>query len=208
MPSRSAQPDAAGGRADGRRLRGEASRRAIIQAAVRVVSGQGLAAVTHRAVATEAGVSVALTTYHFGTLDDLLAASLTELARAGAARLADATNLARAGEVSLLDACSGHLIELFGPRRGEFLADLEIRLSAARNTKIHSAAGQADAGFIELIDTFTHDRARAHAIFVAILGFAVASVITSPVPAEQEIRTFMRRILTRYDLIGPAPLAG
>jgi AcrR family transcriptional regulator len=201
MTSRSARPDAVDGRRDGRRLKGEASRRAIIQAAIRVVSGQGLAAVTHRAVATEAGVSVALTTYHFGTLDDLLAASLTGLARAGAARLAHATDLARAGEISLLDACCGHLVELFGPRRGEFLADLEIRLSAARNAKIHSAAGQADTGFIDLIDTFTCDRARAHAIYVAILGFAVASVITSPAPAEPEIRAFMRRILADHNLM-------
>ena len=81
-------------------------------------------------------------------------------------------------------------------------------LGAARNTKIHSAAGQADAGFIDLIDTFTHDRARAQAIYVAILGFAVASVMTSPAPAEEESRAFMRRVLGEYNLTGPAPPAG
>lgn len=201
--SRSVRTGGAEVRPDGRRLRGEASRRAIVQAAIRVLSRDGLAAVTHRAVATEAGVSVALTTYHFGTLDDLLAAALTELSRAGATRLAHGTDVARAGEVSLLDACSGHLIDLLGPRRGEFLDDLEIRMAAARNAKIHSAAERADAGFVELIDTFTRDRVSAHAIYVAILGFAIVSVITSPAPTEQEIRQFMRGILARYQLLDP-----
>lgn len=75
-----------------------------MQAAIRVLEGDGLASVSHRVVAAEAGVSVALTTYHFGTLDGLLGASLAEEARAGAARLAHATDLARAGQISLLDA--------------------------------------------------------------------------------------------------------
>jgi AcrR family transcriptional regulator len=203
MAPASEPSDGAGVRPDGRRLRGEASRRGIVQAAIRVLSRQGLPAVTHRAVAAEAGVSVALTTYHFGTLDDLLAAGLAEQARAGAARLAHVTDLARAGEISLLDACAGHLIDLLGPRRGEFLADLEIRMAAARSSQIHSAAERADAGFVDLIATFTHDRARAHAIYVAVLGFAVASVITSPAPAEPEIRRFMRGILAEYSLLRP-----
>jgi len=45
--------------------------------------------------------------------------------------------------------------------------------------------------------------ARAHAIYVTILGFAVASVLTSPVPTEREIREFTRGILGRYHLLDP-----
>ena len=68
---------------DGRRARGDASRQAILDATVRLIAAGGLTSVTHRAVAAEAQVSAAATTYHFATLDDLLQATLTSLSAEG-----------------------------------------------------------------------------------------------------------------------------
>jgi hypothetical protein len=68
---------------------------------------------------------------------------------------------------------------------------------------MRSAGEQSDTAFIDLITTFTRDRARAHAIYVSILGFAVASVLTSPAPANQEIREFMRGILAGHNVPEP-----
>ena len=59
--------------------RAEASRRtreAIVAATVRVVAHEGVAAVTHRRVAAEAGVALSSTTWHFATKADILEAAL------------------------------------------------------------------------------------------------------------------------------------
>ena len=59
--------------------RAEASRRtrdAIVAATVRIVAREGVAAVTHRRVAAEAGVALSSTTWHFATKADILEAAL------------------------------------------------------------------------------------------------------------------------------------
>ena len=64
--------------------RAEASRRtrdAIVAATVRVVAHEGVAAVTHRRVAAEAGVALSSTTWHFATKADILEAALHWTAR-------------------------------------------------------------------------------------------------------------------------------
>jgi TetR/AcrR family transcriptional regulator, regulator of biofilm formation and stress response len=64
--------------------RAEASRRtrdAIVAATVRIVAREGVAAVTHRGVAGEAGVALSSTTWHFATKADILEAALHWTAR-------------------------------------------------------------------------------------------------------------------------------
>ncbi len=60
-------------------VRAEASRRtrdAIVAATVRIVAREGVAAVTHRRVAAEAGVALSSTTWHFAAKTDILEAAL------------------------------------------------------------------------------------------------------------------------------------
>jgi TetR/AcrR family transcriptional regulator, regulator of biofilm formation and stress response len=72
--------------------RAEASRRvrdAIVSATVRIVAREGVAAVTHRRVAAEAGVALSSTTWHYASKADILEAALrwtadSEVARIGA----------------------------------------------------------------------------------------------------------------------------
>ena len=64
--------------------RAEASRQirdAIVAATVRIVAREGVAAVTHRRVAAEAGVALSSTTWHFATKADILEAALHWTAR-------------------------------------------------------------------------------------------------------------------------------
>jgi DNA-binding transcriptional regulator YbjK len=72
--------------------RAEASERvreAIVAATVRIVAREGVAAVTHRRLAAEAGVALSSTTWHFAAKADILEAALHWTARREVARIAE-----------------------------------------------------------------------------------------------------------------------
>ena len=178
-------------RTDGRRARGAASRQAIVEAAGRVVVARGLAAVTHRAVAVEAGVPLARTTYHFPTVDALLRAVQRHLTERFDARLLAFLGAAQGRHASIVDACCDFLEELLGARRDEFLASVELGVAAARRPELLSVRSLSGALIIPMIRAFGADEDRARATFAAVYGFAVIAV-TQPNPVSAaEIRRFV-----------------
>ena len=62
-------------------------REAIVAATVRIVAREGVAAVTHRRVAAEAGVALSSTTWHFATKAAILEAALQWCARREVGRI-------------------------------------------------------------------------------------------------------------------------
>lgn len=62
--------------------RGEGTRRAILEAATRLMARHGIQAVSVRQILAEADVNIALAHYHFGNRDGLIQATLAEPARA------------------------------------------------------------------------------------------------------------------------------
>lgn len=67
--------------------KGERRREEILRATLRLVGVRGPDAVTHRAVAEEAGVPLSATTYYFASKDDLLEQALLLAAREETGRL-------------------------------------------------------------------------------------------------------------------------
>jgi len=56
--------------------KGAARRDALLEAVIRLLESDGPSAVTHRAVAREAGVPLAAATYYFASIDDLLVSAM------------------------------------------------------------------------------------------------------------------------------------
>lgn len=54
------------------RRKGERTRQRILQAAMKVIAREGIRGTTHRAIASEAGVQLSLTTYYFKDLPELI----------------------------------------------------------------------------------------------------------------------------------------
>jgi DNA-binding transcriptional regulator YbjK len=188
---------------DGRRVRGEASRQAILDATVRVIAAGGLSSVTHRAVAAEAGVSTASTTYHFATLDDLLQATLSSLSATGVARLARAVELAESGAFTLADAATTFLVEELGPNRDAFIANLELQFASVRRPAWSTVMTNTYDAFVELIEHYVGDEHAARAIFSAAFGFAVHHVIQGSHPTDRTCRRFVDDLVAHYDAAKP-----
>jgi len=70
----------------GRYARGVQRRSALIEAAAGLLLEEGLTAITHRAVATRAGLPLASTTYYFTSADDLRDEALQHVAEAWSGR--------------------------------------------------------------------------------------------------------------------------
>lgn len=67
----------------------EQRRRAILEAALRIIIRDGVRAVRHRAVATEAGVPLSATTYYFKDIHDLIADTFTLFVEDALAKVLD-----------------------------------------------------------------------------------------------------------------------
>ena len=70
-------------------MRGERTRQAIVSATQRVIARDGVAGVSHRSVAQEAGVNLSLTTYYFVDLYDLIAAAFKAFSDGGQSSLSE-----------------------------------------------------------------------------------------------------------------------
>jgi len=121
-----------------RRRRGLARRIALLEATLLILGRDGSAAVTHRAVADEAGVPIAATTYYFSSKEDLLREALHLHAEREARRVALATQAL--GDTPTVDQLADQLADFVdsGLREGRLglIAEYELLLQAARHPEL------------------------------------------------------------------------
>ncbi len=139
----------------GLRSRQRAERRAaIIDAAVQIIATRGLGAVTHRAVAREAKVPLAATTYYFASKEEILKEAFESLSAAEVERL---ENIAE--EIAGLEpeeagvALYNALVPDQQDAPRAWLAQFEIYLEAARNPALRPAVEQRREAFVKLAET-------------------------------------------------------
>jgi DNA-binding transcriptional regulator YbjK len=120
-------------------------RKAIIDAALRIIASRGLPAVTHRTVAREARVPLAATTYYFASKNEILSEALESLAAVEVARLERlAADVAEGSptETELAAALGEALIPVAGDAERTWLAQFEIYVEAARNPDLRPAVAR------------------------------------------------------------------
>lgn len=163
-------------RTDGRRLRGQLRRAELLTATLAVIERDGVAGVSHRAVAAEAGVSLASTTYHFATLDDLLVAALTWAVEDLTAELHERVNELGARPADELARLIEHCLV---DRRDRTLAAYELYLLAARRPALREAAAAWLEPLTEIARNFTSDPHKAGLLVAALDGILLQSLIAA-----------------------------
>ena len=115
--------------------KGERRREEILRATLRVIGARGADAVTHRAVAQEAGVPLSATTYYFGSKDELLEQTLLMAAREETDRIERLVLDLAPRELSAADWAAGVAAMIAGDVREEpdrHVALFELGLEATR----------------------------------------------------------------------------
>lgn len=118
-----------------RQARGERRRRAILDAALRLISKLGVEGVSHRAVAEEAGVPLAATTYYFKSLDELLEGALRLFVDEEAERLTVLAERLQGKELPPLE-----IARLFRSELEPDVAQFDLYVEAARRPALREVA--------------------------------------------------------------------
>jgi DNA-binding transcriptional regulator YbjK len=140
--------------APARSEQGAERRAAILAATVRLLVRDGLAAVTHRAVAREAGVPLAATTYYFESKDELVTEALAILVADEIGRVSE--RAAALGEdISSPSRSAAAVAEVLFPdaeAAGGLLAKFELYLEAARRPGLRATAAEWQRAFEALAE--------------------------------------------------------
>ncbi|WP_177204497.1 MULTISPECIES: TetR/AcrR family transcriptional regulator [unclassified Streptomyces] len=176
---------------DGRLLKGERRRRALLEAALRVVERDGVAGVTHRSVAAEAGLPASSAAYYFGSVDELLTAALVWAADqfSGLLRAAAAAPDPVAALAAALAA------ELAEERRPFVAAEYELYLLAARRPALRPVARRCVDDLAALARACTGDPAAVTAFRAGVDGLLLQSLVTGATPGAGDIEAVLRRLL-------------
>jgi DNA-binding transcriptional regulator YbjK len=181
-------------------------REQILEAALRVIGRSGREAVTHRAVAEEAGVPLGSTTYYFDSRDDLLAEALEHVAAEAVRRYARLAGELRSVS-SAEELADGLLSELIAAaeNRTAYIAEYELWLEAGRRPELREAAQSwcdaeqlAVAGAMESLGS-REPAIDASLVVAAIdgLGERLLGREEDPAKAAKELRPELIRLIER-----------
>jgi DNA-binding transcriptional regulator YbjK len=173
----------------------------ILDATIRILTTEGLAAVTHRAVAREAGVPLAATTYYFNSKDEMIGEALDILVADEIARLA-ARARELGDEIRSPRAAAAAVAEVLFPDAdavGGLLAKLELYLEAARRPGLQNTAAHWHGAFIELARSTlglarVNDPERLAPLLVASADGILMHALSEGVTGEADVAR-MRRLL-------------
>lgn len=190
--------------------RGLRRREELLDAVLRIVARSGVAAVTHRAVAREAGASHRLTVYYFATKEQMLLEAFRHLARRSLARTELAARevgeaRARADAIeAAIDAVTDAVLDGVRSEVGGAAAEFSLVLEIARQP----ALARDYAAWQERVEDILRAHARAFGsddpdadarlIAAAIQGFRL-QYLARPrrgLPRAR-LRALIQRLLTR-----------
>jgi DNA-binding transcriptional regulator YbjK len=181
-------------------------REQILEATLRLIGRSGRQAVTHRAVAEEAGVPLGSTTYYFKSRDDLLGQALEHVAAMESERYRERGEELRTVESAreLADRLIDDLVAAARDRVA-YVAEYELWLEAGQRPDLREAAqGWCDAEqhsvAIGMEALGSSDPATDASIVVAAidgLGERALARADDPAEAAEEFRPELRRLVER-----------
>ncbi|MFI9808499.1 TetR/AcrR family transcriptional regulator [Streptomyces sp. NPDC052301] len=126
-------------------------RRRIITAVLKIIGEDGVAAVTNRRIAKEAGVSLGSVTYHFETQHELLRETLLHFVREEARHFTELADQCQTEDIDIEDAASlAGQVACGSALDTAHLAPFELYLHAGRDERLREAAAEAFSAYDRL----------------------------------------------------------
>lgn len=165
----------------------------IARAAITVVAEHGIGGLTHRKVAAAAGVPLGSTTYHFATLDDLVAAALDKAAERSVAELR-AWEEALTPDADLAEALAGFVVRSAGEKRADTMAEYNLYVLALHRPRLRAAAVAWDTALADVLRART-DPLTGQMLGVLLCGLLMQAVLRDELLDKTDIEAQLRRAL-------------
>jgi TetR/AcrR family transcriptional regulator, regulator of biofilm formation and stress response len=170
--------------ADQRLVRGERRRAELIEATLAVIEREGVGGVSHRSVASLAGVSPSAAVHHFATIDDLLLAALIS---------ANEESIGAVEAVNDVGGLAELLVDQVVRHRARFVATYELYLLAARRPALRPEAYRWMASVAEAAGRLGADATSTRALVAALDGLGLQALLTDEVPDREDVVAALRR---------------
>jgi DNA-binding transcriptional regulator YbjK len=169
-------------------------REAIVEATLRVIGERGADAVTHRAVAADANVPLASTTYYFASKEALVREAFELVIERSLALVEEHAGSAAGSAVDRLVALAeAQLADPGAPLAAQF----ELMLEAGRRPELHDLAARWDEGYRAAIDRLLGDAAAIEVeVALCLIEGALINQVAFPVDgfAERSLRPMLERV--------------
>ncbi|WP_051898845.1 TetR/AcrR family transcriptional regulator [Sciscionella sediminilitoris] len=176
-----------------RRAYDPARRERIARAAIAVIAKHGVADLTHRKVAAEAGVPLGSTTYHFATLDDLLELALLRATQDNVAQV-ERWAAGLGGYPDIPSALADLVLESVTTQRDETIVGYALYTAALHRPSLRSASEAWDAELTRIFVGCT-DETTGQLIAVAVCGLLVQLSLSESVPSREWLRSLFAKAL-------------
>lgn len=184
--------------------RSVARRLAILEATLRIVARDGVAGVTHRTVAAEAGVPVTSTTYYFESKPDLIAEAFRLHAERESARVSASTGLLAGQSRSvetLADRLSAFVCDGLAESRTQLIAEFELLMEATRRPELARLSkgwyeGMEHELALALRELHSPDPALDSRILLSVLAGLEVGLLAESELDESEIHRLVQRLTT------------
>jgi TetR/AcrR family transcriptional regulator, regulator of biofilm formation and stress response len=189
---------------DGRLARGVARRTLLLNAAVGVVARSGAGALTHRAVASEAQVSIASVTYHFPSIDQLRRETFEHAGSKIGLELADLVVAASDRIDEIPEICANYAVRLVVERRVQTAAVFELIVAAGHDDAMKPVVALYNGMLSNLLAPYAGGVSRARTVGAAIQGLLLVQ-LASAFPTDPEgLAEAVSDLICRYRADQPA----
>lgn len=165
----------------------------IALAALEVVADRGIEGLTHRAVAAAANIPLGSTTYHYRTMDDLLAAAIVEAKAATDIELA-AWAETLGPDTDLVRSIADYVMQALTHHWGRTVVEHELYMAALRRPKMRDLSREWDDAFPRVLSDHT-DPITALTVAMVVDGIFVRAFIHG-MPDRGEVEDVLRRLLS------------
>jgi DNA-binding transcriptional regulator YbjK len=159
---------------------------------MRVIERAGVAAVSQRVVAQEAGVPPSAVTYYFPVVDDLLVAALATCNDVYLQGLDACTR-----EADPIAALARLIADGTGARRAYVAAEYELFLIAARRPELQPEAARWTAAVDAFLTRYVGDPVARAGVAAAVDGLLLRCFITAEPPSADEVHAVLARLVDR-----------